>query len=196
MIYNIHYLEDEVIPKKTNFLSQKNVPENKENNGDDEGIHLVVFVHGFQGNSFDMRLIKNYVSFMYPESMFLCATSNEEMTDMDIFSMGERLALEVKEFIAENFPQETLTKISFIGHSLGGVTIRAALPKLLEFKSKFHCFMSFSSPHMGYGTNTSSVIEAGMWMLQKMKNSICLKQLSMSDHEIPEETCLYKLSQA
>ena len=67
---------------------------------DDEGIHLVVFVHGFQGNSFDMRLIKNYVSFMYPESMFLCATSNEEMTDMDIFTMGERLAIEVKEFIA------------------------------------------------------------------------------------------------
>ena len=56
--------------------------------------------------------------------------------------------------------------------------------------------MSFSSPHMGYGTNTNSVIEAGMWMLQKMKNSTCLKQLSMTDHEIPEETCLFKLSQA
>ena len=44
----------------------------------------MVFVHGFQGNSFDMRLIKNYVSFMYPESMFLCATSNEDQTDTDI----------------------------------------------------------------------------------------------------------------
>ena len=56
--------------------------------------------------------------------------------------------------------------------------------------------MSFSSPHMGYGTNTNTVIEAGMWMLQKMKNSICLKQLSMTDHEVPEETCLFRLSQA
>lgn len=45
--------------------------------------------------------------------------------------------------------------------------------------------MTFSSPHMGYGINTSSVVEAGMWVLQKMKNSVCLKQLSMTDHEIP-----------
>lgn len=41
--------------------------------------------------------------------------------------------------------------------------------------------MSFSSPHLGYGVNTSSVVEAGMWVLQKMKASICLKQLSMTD---------------
>jgi len=45
--------------------------------------------------------------------------------------MGERLANEVKTFIAENFPQNSLSKLSFIGHSLGGVKIRAALPKLL-----------------------------------------------------------------
>jgi hypothetical protein len=56
--------------------------------------------------------------------------------------------------------------------------------------------MTFSSPHLGYGINTSSVVEAGMWVLQKMKNSICLKQLSMTDSEIPEEMCLYKLSQS
>ena len=79
-----------------------------------------------------------------------------------------------------------MNKLSFIGHSLGGVVIRAALPKLLEYKDKFHCFMSFSSPHLGYGTNTSSVVEVGMWALQKMKGSICLKQLSMTDHEVPE----------
>jgi hypothetical protein len=41
--------------------------------------------------------------------------------------------------------------------------------------------MTFSSPHLGYVTNASSVVEAGIWVLQKMKNSICLKQLSMTD---------------
>lgn len=104
------------------------------------------------------------------------------MTDNDIFEMGERLANEIKSFIIENFPQNSLSKLSFIGHSLGGVKIRAALPKLLDYREKFFCFMSFSSPHLGYGINTSSVVEAGMWVLQKMKNSICLKQLSMSDN--------------
>ena len=126
--------------------------------------------------------------------MFLCATSNEDMTDNDIFEMGERLANEVRTFIHDNFPQQSLARLSFIGHSLGGLKIRAALPKLLEYKDKFHCFMSFSSPHLGYGINTSSVVEAGIWVLQKMNNSICLKQLSMTDSDIPEETCLYRLS--
>lgn len=63
--------------------------------------------------------------------MFLCATSNEDQTDNDIFEMGERLANEVKNFISENFPLNSLSRLSFIGHSLGGVKIRAALPKLL-----------------------------------------------------------------
>lgn len=47
-----------------------------------------------------MRLIKNYVSFMYPESMFLCSSSNEDMTDSDIFEMGTRLSNEVKNYIS------------------------------------------------------------------------------------------------
>ena len=93
------------------------------------------------------------------------------MTDSDIFEMGDRLAIEIKTYIADNFPNNTLGKMSFIGHSLGGVKIRAALPKLLEYKQRFHAFISFSSPHMGYGGNTSSVIEAGIWVLKKMKNS-------------------------
>jgi hypothetical protein len=31
--------------------------------------------------------------------------------------------------------------------------------------------MSLSSPHLGYKVNTSSVIEAGIWILQKLKES-------------------------
>lgn len=29
-------------------------------------LHLVVLVHGFQGNSLDMKLIKNNISLLYP----------------------------------------------------------------------------------------------------------------------------------
>jgi len=46
--------------------------------------------------------------------------------------MGERLAKEVKNYIAEWCP-DLLTKLSFIGHSLGGVIIRSALPHLQEY---------------------------------------------------------------
>lgn len=55
------------------------------------------------------------------------------------------------------------------------------MPRLMEYKDKFHTFMSFSSPHIGYKVNASSVIEAGIWVLQKVKNSICLRQLTMSE---------------
>ncbi len=81
-----------------------------------------------------------------------------------------------------------------MGHSLGGVIIRAALPRLLDLKEKFHTFITFSSPHIGYKVNASSVIEAGIWVLQQFKSSNCLKQLTMHDHPNPRETCLYRIS--
>lgn len=58
----------------------------------DVSLHLVVLVHGFQGNSLDMKLIKNSISVWHPETAFLCATSNEDLTDTDIIEMGNRLA--------------------------------------------------------------------------------------------------------
>lgn len=155
---------------------------------------MAILVHGFQGNSLDMKLIKNNFSLMYPEVSFLCASSNEDMTDTDIIEMGNRLAVEIRKHINEFFPPDSLQHLSFIGHSLGGVIIRAALPRLMDMKHKFHSLLTFSSPHLGYKVNTSSVIEAGIWVLQKFKNSNCLKQLTMADSPNPKETCLYRIS--
>jgi hypothetical protein len=42
------------------------------------GVHLFVLVHGFQGNSCDMRLLKNNLSLMHPDAIFLSSSSNEE----------------------------------------------------------------------------------------------------------------------
>lgn len=49
-----------------------------------KGIHLIILCHGFQGNSYDMKLLKNYLNYLHPESMFLCSSINEENTDGDI----------------------------------------------------------------------------------------------------------------
>jgi len=57
-------------------------------------------VHGFQGNSNDMRLLKNNIALLFPESMFLCSSANEEHTEGDIMEMGVRLAQEVNNYIA------------------------------------------------------------------------------------------------
>lgn len=56
------------------------------------GVHLFVMCHGFQGNSCDMRLLKNNIALLYPEAMFLCSSANEEYTEGDIFEMGVRLS--------------------------------------------------------------------------------------------------------
>lgn len=63
------------------------------------GVHLFVLQHGFQGNSIDMRLLKNNLSILHPDGIFLSSSSNEDHTEGDILEMGERLANEVKTYI-------------------------------------------------------------------------------------------------
>lgn len=58
----------------------------------------------------------------------------------------------------------------------------------------FENFITLSSPHLGYNVNTSSVVDAGLWVLQKIKDSECLRQLKMADSHNLYETVLYKLS--
>jgi len=128
---------------------------------DYKGVHLVVLCHGFQGNSFDMRLFKNNISLLYPDTLFLCASSNEDRTDGEISEMGLRLAGEVLNYIQEWIPGNNLGRLSFIGHSLGGLIIRAALPYLEEYSSKMHLFMTLSSPHLGYMYHSSKIVDAG-----------------------------------
>ena len=141
-----------------------------------------------------MRLLKNNLSILHPDGIFLSSQSNEDQTEGDIMEMGLRLANEVKNYIQQFCPLSCLARISFIGHSLGGVIMRAALPHLEEYKEKFYTYISLSSPHLGYLYNTNQLFNAGMWLLKKWRGSVSLTQLSMSDEADVEQTCLYKLS--
>lgn len=141
-----------------------------------------------------MRLLKNNLSILHPDGIFLSCQSNEEQTEGDILEMGVRLAEEVKNYIQQFCPITCLARISFIGHSLGGLIIRAALPHLEEYKDKFYTYISLSSPHLGYMYNNNQLFNAGMWFLKKWRKSVSLTQLSMSDAKDVEDTCLYKLS--
>ena len=46
-----------------------------------------------------MRLLKNNISLLFPEAMFLCSSSNEDQTEGDIFEMGVRLSQEVDAYV-------------------------------------------------------------------------------------------------
>ena len=90
--------------------------------------------------------------------------------------MGNNLAKEVKKYVKEwcysrDGKTFHLKKLTFVGHSLGGIIIRSALPFLTEYKSLMYGFMSLGSPHLGYMYNTNSLIDAGMWVLKRWKKS-------------------------
>lgn len=48
---------------------------------------------------------------------------------------------------------------------MGGLIIRSALPDMMNLSEKFYLFMSFSTPHLGYLYQSSTLIKAGLWIL-------------------------------
>ena len=108
---------------------------------------------------------------LFPYSLFLASTANENATEGDIGEMGFKLAQEIVYFIQEWCPNDSLGKLSMIGHSLGGIIIRSALPYLERYSSKMHLYMSLSTPHLGYTPSKSKIIDAGMWVVKKWRKS-------------------------
>jgi predicted alpha/beta hydrolase family esterase len=157
--------------------------------------HLIILVHGFQGNSEDLRLLRNNLLAIYPAAIFLSSTCNENESDMNIEDQGLKLANEVTSYIENYFETDEIKRVSFIGHSLGGIIIRASLPYLEELKDKLYTYMSLSSPHLGYLYSPKFLVSAGMWVLKKWKKSESLKELSMSDANTMEESYLFRLSE-
>ena len=142
-----------------------------------------------------MRTFKNIISLYLPEALFLCSTANEDgNTEDSIYNMGYRLAEEVNQFIRESCPGTNLGRLTFIGHSLGGLIIRASLPYLEKYKDKMHGYLSLCSPHLGYMYKSSKLFNAGMWILKKWKKSTALSQLGMTDNKDLEKTALFELS--
>jgi hypothetical protein len=158
------------------------------------GVHLFVLVHGWQGNSFDMRLMKNNLALLFPDAIFLCATSNEDNTEGDMNESGIRLAQEVVNYICDWCPGSALGRLSFITFSCGGLIVRAALPLLHEYSSKMFTIMMFSCQHLGFLTESLSLVSTGLWGLKKWRKSKFLEQMSMTDASEPKETFIYRLS--
>ena len=136
-----------------------------------KGFHLFVLVHGFHGNSFDVRNFKNVISVALPDALILSSEANEENSDQDLSVLGSKLSKEVLTYIEENCPGSSLGRLSFIGHSLGGLIVRAALKHLMHLRDKFHGFLSLCTPHLGCLYHDNKWLGAGMWVLKTFKSS-------------------------
>ena len=63
-------------------------------------LHVFVFVHGFHGNSYDLRALRNQIALLHPDkanTRFLCSQANEDHTATSSFAwLGQNLAREVR----------------------------------------------------------------------------------------------------
>ncbi|XP_052389287.1 protein FAM135B-like [Carassius gibelio] len=162
----------------------------------EDGIHLVVCVHGLDGNSADLRLVKTFIELGLPGSRldFLMSERNQTDTFADFDTMTDRLLDEIIQHI--QLYNLTIHRISFIGHSLGNVIIRSVLtrPRFRCYLCKLHTFLSLSGPHLGTLYNNSTLVSTGLWLMQKLKKSGSLLQLTFRDHTDLRQTFLYTLS--
>uniref|UniRef100_W5M7X1 Family with sequence similarity 135 member B n=1 Tax=Lepisosteus oculatus TaxID=7918 RepID=W5M7X1_LEPOC len=154
-------------------------PPEEEDEEFEDGIHLVVCVHGLDGNSADLRLVKTFIELGLPGSRldFLMSERNQADTFADFDTMTDRLLDEIIQHI--QLYNLTIARISFIGHSLGNVIIRSVLtrPRFRYYLSKLHTFLSLSGPHLGTLYNNSTLVSTGLWLMQKLKKSGSLLQL-------------------
>jgi len=161
-----------------------------------EGLHLVVCVHGLDGNSADLRLVKTYLELVLPGANldFLMSERNQGGTFSTFEVMTDRLVSEIFCHLESN--NLNPKRISFVGHSLGTIIIRSALnrPQMRPLLSKLHTFLSLSGPHLGTLYNSSGLVNMGLWLMQRWKKSGSLQQLSLKDADDPRNSFLYRLA--
>ncbi|CAF3479267.1 unnamed protein product [Adineta steineri] len=189
---NLMFFSDFSIPiSPIPYFSQENISEE-----DFKETHLIVCLHGLDGNSGDLRLVKTYLNLCLPSEQldFLMSSSNQSSTFDDIDIMAKQLIEEIDLHI-DRYDLKP-HRISFIGHSLGNLIIRAAVShtNFEHYRPILYTFLSLSGPHLGTLFNTSGLVNMGMWLMQKWKKSCSLSQMSFKDHIDPKETYLYKLS--
>ncbi|CAD7083042.1 unnamed protein product [Hermetia illucens] len=161
------------------------------------GLHLIICVHGLDGNSADLRLVRTYLELGLPGAHleFLMSERNQGDTFSDFDTMTDRLVAEILYHI------ETCglnpNRISFVAHSLGTIIVRSALarPQMRPLLPRLHTFLSLSGPHLGTLYNSSGLVNMGMWFMQKWKKSGSLLQLCLRDAPDLRQSFLYRLSQ-
>ncbi|XP_027345052.1 protein FAM135B-like isoform X3 [Abrus precatorius] len=165
-------------------------------------LRIVVFVHGFQGNHLDLRLVRNQWLLIDPKVQFLMSEANEDKTSGDFREMGLRLAQEVISFLKKKMDRASRSgnlkdiKLSFVGHSIGNLIIRTALTESImePYLRYLHTYVSISGPHLGYMYSSNSLFNSGLWILKKFKGTQCIHQLTFTDDPDLENTFIYNLS--
>ena len=156
---------------------------------------MVFFWHGYLGSSQDMERVSGILSLKIKNSRIHSWSTIEEVEDQGIFELGKTVADEIRYEIEKALALGELNTISFIGHSMGGLVLRAALEYLEEFKEYFNIFMTLATPHLGYMHSKSRLVSIGMWAISRMSKNPTLSELRLTDNTKDIKSCtIYKLS--
>mmetsp|Transcript_26782 Transcript_26782/g.69334 ORF Transcript_26782/g.69334 Transcript_26782/m.69334 type:complete len:484 (+) Transcript_26782:10-1461(+) len=124
--------------------------------------HLFVFSHGILGYGSDFAnlaaTVQELAAGSEPRVTTHLLRSNEHHTLDGVDSGGSRVANEILDVLADRGGR--VTRLSLVGHSLGGLYMRyaaAVLPQVAESRSldhlladvKFDTFATFATPHLG-----------------------------------------------
>ncbi|KAL0053468.1 hypothetical protein WJX82_006088 [Trebouxia sp. C0006] len=162
--------------------------------------HVVVFVHGFRGSARDLGAVRSHMQLAQPDLDYLMSKCNQDRTADGLQTMGHRLAAEVAQYLQdfENGKQRRLDKLSFVGHSIGNLIIRAALtePVLKAYLPSLWLFLSLSGPHLGYLCSANKLFCSGMWLFKKFTAGRTLHELTFTDAPELKDCYLHNLAAA
>lgn len=144
-------------------------------------VKICVMVHGLEACSDDLRNMRSLARFHCPDVLFMLSEDNEQNTRDSIENMGKKLAQEIDKYISYYMTDNDL-EISFIGHSLGGLIIRASLPYLSEYKNYFKSYITIGTPHLGCLTK-KFLVSTGLKIMTKFKKYQSLREMTLEDDE-------------
>jgi len=157
--------------------------------------HLVVLVHGLDGNSNDLYYIRLKLESKFPTLLVHCASSNDGFlkTHDGIDNGGKRLAKEIEEILEKH---KHINKFSIIGHSLGGLYARYCLGLLYE-KNIFENilptnFITLATPHLGSRRSQKGWLNPIINTVTRLTLSTTGKQLMLEDSE--DQPILWKMA--
>eukprot|EP01065_Artemidia_motanka_P032361 TRINITY_DN39375_c0_g1_i1.p1 TRINITY_DN39375_c0_g1~~TRINITY_DN39375_c0_g1_i1.p1 ORF type:complete len:1014 (+),score=341.63 TRINITY_DN39375_c0_g1_i1:63-3044(+) len=149
-----------------------------------QAVHLIVFVHGYKGNQYDFRFLRNHMALCLSVGVeFLLAKSLVDQSDLPLERLGELLAAEVAEHVRDEHLK--LRALSFVAHSMGTLAVRAALVEqpMKPFLPLLHTFASFSGPHLGVADAESIRVSGALWFLSALRQSANIQQLRLDKVE-------------
>ena len=157
-------------------------------------MHLIIIQNGLNGFSFLMNYVLNYYITKLGDGYHVCVSNvNDFLNTHDgLDTMGLRLGLFVQNKIA---CLKNCDKISFIGHSLGGLMIRSCIKYLHDIKLfdivKPIAYISIATPHLGIYEVSEWRKIAARWLLRTTGTQLLGEDITLFENEKP---MLWRLS--